>query len=213
VEVYVEHGVAMATDSGVAAWSFDLDHWGACGQGATETEAIAALKQLTRVDDVEIAERIEGDEGAFERDAAEATLPEVDATLRILRSARAETLRLVGSASPTQLDFVDESRQLPIWADWNTARQLAWHITDTESRYYLPRLGLPEKRRGTDLVDELRSSGAHVRASLATLGPAEVAVTDGEVWTSVKLLRRLAWHERGEFVPLRKLLARGSDGR
>lgn len=30
---------------------------------------------------------------------------------------------------------------------------------------------------------------------------------DGEVWTSVKVLRRLAWHERGELVAIRELLA------
>ncbi|MDQ2847555.1 MAG: hypothetical protein M3Y77_14675 [Actinomycetota bacterium] len=29
----------------------------------------------------------------------------------------------------------------------------------------------------------------------------------GQVWSSVKLLRRLAWHERGELVVLRRLLS------
>jgi hypothetical protein len=31
--------------------------------------------------------------------------------------------------------------------------------------------------------------------------------SDGEVWTTVKLLRRLAWHERGELEAIKSLLA------
>jgi hypothetical protein len=198
----------MARDDGVAAWTFDLSHWGACGQGATESDAVANLLAFTGESSAVVVEWIDGDEGAFERDFVTVRQDELAETLRILSDARTETIELVEQASDAELDRIDPDRTLPNWADWTSARRLAWHIADTESRYYLPRMGLPAKPRGPDLVTELRSSAIHVRSTLTELDSIAVASTEGEVWTSVKLLRRLAWHERVELVPLRRLLAR-----
>jgi hypothetical protein len=77
---------------------------------------------------------------------------------------------------------------------------MAWHVADTESRYYLPRLGLPSRPREADLLPELQRSAAHVHAAVRRVAPALLRRSDGEVWTTTKLLRRLAWHERGELV-------------
>jgi hypothetical protein len=96
---------------------------------------------------------------------------------------------------------------LPEWARWRTARQLAWHIADTESRYYLTGLGVPARARAADLTSELRESHSHVRAALRTLPPDRTIQHNGAEWTTVKVLRRLAWHEIGELVVLRRLLA------
>jgi hypothetical protein len=85
---------------------------------------------------------------------------------------------------------------------------MAWHVADTESRYYLPALGLPTRPREADLLEELRRSGAHVRAAVTAAAPALVRRSRGEVWTTTKLLRRLAWHERGELVVMRRLAER-----
>ncbi len=86
---------------------------------------------------------------------------------------------------------------------------MAWHIADTESRYYLPQLDLPALPKGVDLLDELHRSYEYVRETLTRLAPDRHRVTDtGEEWTTVKVLRRLAWHERSELITMCRLLER-----
>jgi hypothetical protein len=201
VLVYVERGVALATDSGVAAWSYEPELWGCCGQGPDEASALAGLSRGPVI----VAERVDGDERAFTPDLLPATPPQRDATLEILARARAETIALIGSTPDELLDRDDPDRTLPSFAGWRTLRQMAWHLADTESRYYLPSLGLPGRPRLPDLLDELVESAEHVRRTLGTAAP-DLTRSDGScVWTTVKLLRRLAWHEPAELTPMRAL--------
>jgi hypothetical protein len=202
VLAYVETGVAMASDSGVAAWSYEPSLWGRCGQGPDEATALAALTP----EPVTVAERVGGDERAFGPDLLPATTAQRQATLDILARARAETIRLVAGASAEILDRDDPARALPSFAGWRTLRQMAWHLTDTESRYYLPSLGLPARPRLPDLLKELAASGEHVRRTLATIPP-DLRTDSAEVWTTTKLLRRLAWHEPAELTTMRALAA------
>ena len=211
LRAYVETGVDLAGTGGVAAWSLDLSHWGRCGQGDTERQAVADLAVRCGWPDarsVEVIERIHGDEQAFERDLEPPARAEVEATMVVLDEVRPRTIELVAAATETALDRDDPARVLPGWASWRTPRQLAWHLADTESRYYLPSLGLPSRDRADDLVAELSRSAQQVRHVLDTL-PANSLVSreQGEVWTTVKLLRRLAWHERGELEVLTRLLS------
>lgn len=212
LSVFVETGVNLAGTGAVAAWVFDPAHWGSCGQGATEDEAIAdLLHQCGAVGErhtgTVVRERTHGDEQAFQRDLLDPSPVERDLTRSILRDVRRRTLALVRDAAQDVLDRADPARGLPEWASWHTARQLAWHLADTESRYYLPSLGLPAKERAADLVTELEESAAHVARVLDGLPPTALVRRDrGEVWTSVKVLRRLAWHERSELVVLERLL-------
>ena len=150
-----------------------------------------------------------GDEQAFARDLHGPTGQEIAVTLDVLEDVRPKALALVAAASAEQLDRDDPSRVLPPWASWRTARALVWHLADTESRYYLPSLALPSRARSPDLYAELRLSAEHVRNVVEHL-PTEPLVRHegGEVWTSVKLLRRLAWHERSELRVLEALLSR-----
>ncbi|MBM7786250.1 DinB family protein [Tenggerimyces flavus] len=198
--VYVENGVAMAFDRGSAAWTFDLDWWGVCGQGVDEE---AALAELTRQvgEGLVVAERIEGDEGLFARDRLPCTEAGRQRTLAILAEVRADTIALVRACSDEVLDWDDPERQLPTYARWRTIRQLAWHVVDTESRYYLPSTGLGYREPLPNLVDELEASAGHVRSTIATMPP-DAASTG---WSAVKLLRRLAWHERGELEVMRAI--------
>jgi len=207
VAVYVETDVNMASTGGAVAWTFDLRWWGVVGQGDDEAAAVAALASRLGDVDVRVVERISGDEQAFARDLDPPRPDEVDATLAVLAAARVETLDLVANATPEDLDRADPTRRLPSWASWVTARDVAWHIADTESRYYLPSLGLPARDRLPDLIEELPASAVHVERVLAALPTTPLVRRErGEVWTSVKLLRRLAWHEPGELVVLRSLL-------
>ncbi|HZD71926.1 MAG TPA: DinB family protein, partial [Actinomycetes bacterium] len=190
-----------------------LDLWGTCGQGLQEADAVAALEHAAArarggAQQVVAVERIHGDEQAFARDHQPATPAEQTQTLAILRAARQQTLALVSACPDAVLDWDDPQRVLPPWASWRTLRQMAWHVADTESRYYLPRLGLTGRPREADLLEELQRSAAHVQAAVGSVPPALLQRSGGEVWTTTKLLRRLAWHERGELVVMRQLAER-----
>lgn len=200
----------MASDSTTVAWLFDDKFWGICGQGDDEPAALAELGliALGRGDPaaLDVVERVRGDELAFERDRQPATDRQRALTIGILEVARVETIELIGSCTPAMLDFDDPDRTLPAWASWRTLRQMAWHLVNTESRYYLPSLGLGYREPATDLLAELDASRAHVRAVVEAM-PLDLTSADGN-WTSTKLLRRLAWHERSELVTMRAMAAK-----
>lgn len=212
LQAYVESGVGAHVDDAVVAWVFDLDLWGSCGQGTREASALDALARAAG--DVrghvpmQVVERIHGDEQAFARDQRPAADSERARTLEILAEARRGTLALIAACPDPVLDWDDPERVLPAWASWRTLRGMAWHVADTESRYYLPGLGLPARPREGDLLEELQRSSEHVRAVVATVAPDLVREAPGQVWTTTKLLRRLAWHERGELVVMRQLAER-----
>jgi uncharacterized damage-inducible protein DinB len=183
---------------------------GTCGQGLQETAAVAALADAAArargtAQHVVVVERIHGDEQAFGRDHQPATAGERAQTLAILSAARQQTLALISACPDAVLDWDDPQRVLPPWASWRTLRQMAWHVADTESRYYLPALGLPARAREGDLLEELQRSAEHVRTAVSNVALARVRRSEGEVWTTTKLLRRLAWHERGELVVMQRL--------
>lgn len=207
LDVYVESGVGGHIDNATQAWVFYLDYWGTCGQGDDEPAALADLARRTRVASLRVVERVVGDELAFERDRMPATRAERARTQEILDACRAETIELIRSATDAELDYDDPERVLPAWATWRTSRQLARHITDTETRYYLASLGVEPPPRAPDLLVELVRSAEHVRGTLPTLPPDLLVDEGGQVWTTTKVLRRLAWHEAGELVVIRRLLA------
>lgn len=205
-EIYLESGINMASTGGAAAWAFTDETWGVCIQGATVEEAIANWTQ--RVGPATIAELIEGDEQAFSRDHRPAEDRELALTLEILTEQRRRAITLLDSLDDATLDYDDPERIMPTWASWRTIRQTLWHLCDTESRYYLPSTGLPSRVPVADLRAELILSHQHVVNVLMDLPRDLVRPEGGEVWTSTKLLRRLAWHERGELDALDDLLAR-----
>jgi hypothetical protein len=199
----------MASDAGSAAWSFDLDLWGVCAQGPDPAAALSAFR--ARYGEAEVAEAIEGDEQAFSRDLQPATDAELLTTMTILDRQRVRSLRVLRLPDEV-LDRDDPERVLPHWAGWRTIRQTLWHIADTESRYYLPHCELPSRPRAAGLEAELVESAAHVRTVLSDLPRSIDARLGGEIWTSTKLLRRLAWHEAGELQAIGDLLTRWGEG-
>ncbi len=209
VSAYVENGVSLAHESGSAAWVFDPDLWGVCGQGTDEGAALRDLARMLghRVE-ITVVERLWGDGQVFERDRLPCTEEERRLTLDILAGTRAQTVALLVSCTPEELDSVDHNRALPSFASWRTLREMGWHVTDTECRYYLPAAGLPSRPPEPDLLTELRVGAVHVRDQVERMAPGVVVEQDGDVWTTVKLLRRLAWHERAELAVMRTMLGR-----
>lgn len=203
-QVFVETGAALAFDDGAAAWSFDLDLWGRCVQSTTSSQALREFR--SRYGTARVAETIHGDEQAFVRDLQPLRDAELEATLSIHAAQRARAVMLASSLPAAALDHVDEARALPSFARWRTIRQMLWHVADTESRYYLPSLGLSSRPRAGDLLAELATSAQHVRTALVTMPRDVVTRRRGEVWTATKMARRLAWHERGELDAIEDLL-------
>ena len=70
---------------------------------------------------------------------------------------------------------------------------------------------LPQLDDIADFEDELDRSALHIRQVLRSMPLTFRTEHRGEAWTPVKLLRRLAWHERVVFVFLRRrLLTQGA---
>jgi hypothetical protein len=210
VDAYVESGVGMAWDDTFVAWTFDLDTWGRCGQGLDEASALADLRDELRragVDatDIRVVERVHGDELAFERDAWPASDDERAATLAILESARTTTLALLDACPDELLDVDNPERVLPAFARWRTLRAMFWHVADADCRYYLGGLGLETRPRAADLATEMIECTAHVRRVVGAMPLDRAARDDQGHWTSTKVLRRLAWHERSELRAMRDL--------
>ena len=182
----------MAFDAGAAVWCFDDDLWGRCVQGPTENAATDAFTQAPGP--VHVVERISDDELAFERDLVPASQRQVELTLRILAEQRKRAISLATRLPDVAFDRDDPTRLMPRWAQWRTIRDTLWHIPDTESRYYLPSLGVPAADRAATLIDELHASAERVRRTLPSLSRGRVVV-GAETWTAANL-RRLAWHER-----------------
>jgi hypothetical protein len=145
IEAYVEVGVALATDSGVAAWSYAPSLWGRCGQGPDEATALAALTDRPTV----VVERVVGDEQAFSADFRPATPAQRDATLAVLARARAETLALVAGTPDEVLDRDDPDRVLPAFASWRTLPPNSSPCTPSPPD--------PTRRRGVMMTAYIRS--------------------------------------------------------
>src|ERR1700735_4459909 len=92
VSVFVEADAGMAHDHTTAAWAFDLDLWGCCGQGHDERRALAELAAAIGGQvQLSVAERVTGDEQAFARDRQPATGEEREVTARIPAAGRPAT--------------------------------------------------------------------------------------------------------------------------
>jgi hypothetical protein len=89
---------------------------------------------------------------------------------------------------------------------WRTPRAIAEHLIADASGAYLKRLSLPVMSPRGELFDDLVASGKHLQQVIRTMPRDRVTDHRGEVWTSVKFLRRQAWHEGVEQVFLRRRL-------
>lgn len=208
-QVFIENGVAMRYDAGSTVWSFDGDLWGRCVQDETEPRALARFEEL--YGPCSVMERIEGDERSFARDRVPATDAQRRWTRKILSGQHDRAIRLLRAIPVRALDFDDPDQQIASYATWRTPRLVFWHIADTESRYYIPRCGLPDRDRLPDLEQELMASHAYAMQTIDSIGAEANLTTGHEEWTSVKLFRRLAYHERVELDIIEAMVSAWSE--
>jgi hypothetical protein len=208
MEVVVDASDPIARLREVAVWSFDLSAWGECTQAPSESDALSpfAARVHLEPEQLQVVERITGPEAIFFKDTLPASDEQIAKTIEILSEQRARTLAIVASTTDTELDAEEEGVVQPGWMTWRTPRQILRHIADTEARAYPRWCGLPELEPVEDLRLELARSALHVRDTINEMPRTFRTEHRGEVWTPVKLLRRLAWHERVESVFLRRRL-------
>jgi hypothetical protein len=207
LKVYVDAADGMAGLGEVAVWSFEPELWGECTQAPTEDVALEKFRRRCGRADLVVEERITGPEQVFARDHRPASDDEIDATLRRLRNQRAATIDLILRADAAgALDVEDESVEQPSWMPWRTPRAIAQHLIADAAGAYLKRLALPVISPKGALIDDLIASGAHLQQVVQNLPRDRVTEYAGERWTSVKFLRRQAWHEGVEQVFLRRRL-------
>lgn len=207
LKVYVDAADGMAGLGEVAVWSFDLALWGECTQAASESVAMKKFAQRCNRSDLVVEERITGPDQVFDRDYRPATDAEIDTTLRKLEMQRSITIELIVRAGAAgALDAQDISVVQPAWMTWRTPRTIAEHLIADACGAYLKRLALPVITPQGELIDDLVASGTHLHQVIQDMPRDRVTSYKGEVWTSVKFLRRQAWHEGVEQVFLRRRL-------
>lgn len=199
----------MARLGEVAIWSFDLEAWGECTQAPDDTSALTLFSRRVHVapNELRVAERITGPRAVFKQDLAPASDEQIARTLQLLELHRSRTLSLLDAVSEDDLDTQDPTVEQPPWMPWRTPRQILHHIADTEARAYPRWCGLPQLGQVDDLRTELEASARHIGRVILEMPRSFTTEHRGETWTPVKLLRRLAWHERIELIFLRRRLS------
>jgi hypothetical protein len=127
----------------------------------------------------------------------------VDLTTRLLGASREDLLRTVDQVPEAALDWDPPYLSFAPWATWRSIRQILAHIANTETHYYLAKIGwvpmcapaqgdgdwreyLQRHRAETlDRLRELRVSGDLRR----------VRQCPDDEWSVSKVLRRLVRHE------------------
>ena len=238
VALAIRQGVDVGDAGGVEAAALDIEHWGLDAYGRDETDALEQLTSVAHSrftafleahgdscrasDEVTVVSHQThlNEEGAYDFERESARVDERARTLELHGWARADLLKMLRDAAEEELDWADPDRELPSWAWWDTPRKMAWHCAITETRYYLGRLGIappdpfaaltrPLPAPSTsDLLELLFISQEHVRLWVERLPDCLVVETEDEVWTTRKVLRRLAGHERDENHVTASLLAK-----
>lgn len=208
MEVVLDASDPIARLGEVAVWSFDLSAWGECAQAPTDVDALSrfAARAGLEPEQLHVAERITGSQALFRDDTLPVSDAQIARTVDVLDQQRARTLSIVAAATDADLDAEGDDVAQPAWMSWRTPRQILRHIADTEARAYPRWCGLAELEPVEDLRVELVRSALHVRDIIMGMPRSFETEHRGEVWTPVKLLRRLAWHERVESVFLRRRL-------
>ena len=161
------------------------------------------LPQATWSGGLEVVERVSGDEVLFSVDRMAVAAEKVDAAIKLLKASREDLLKTLEHVPEAALDWDPPYSSFAPWASWRTIRQVLAHIANTETHYYLSKIGcepvgspvhgdedwrefLVRHRVETiDRLHELRATGDLRR----------VRGHPDDEWSVSKVLRRLVRHE------------------
>jgi len=138
----------------------------------------------------------------FRHDWKPLSAQDVERGLQILTWSRADLLDTVYGLSPDQLSIKSPGER------WSIAGILR-HVGGAEW-WYLNNLGVafPEGNLPDEAFSRLESVRTHLVEMLpAMIGSKKVLGAFGEFWSSRKILRRAAWHERDHTWHIRKLIS------
>ena len=167
-----------------------------------------------QVEQVEVVERVTGNEILFSSDYQAATPQFVDETIALLDATRTELLEAISEVTDDVLDWDPPYRHFPSWAHWHTIRQILVHIANTETHYYLPCINI-----ATDIAPasehapwqaylarhrEVAVEALHILKTSHDL--ARIRFYDDGAWSVRKALRRLVWHERLHTKSIRRII-------
>jgi len=151
----------------------------------------------------QVVERVSGDEVMFSIETEPVRVEMVDLTVKLLGASRKDLLQTVEHLPEIALDWDPPYSSFAPWATWRSIRQILAHIANTETHYYLAKIGwrplsgqAPEdgdwreflvghRAETLDRLSELRDSSDLCRIRRCV---------DDE-WSVSKVLRRLVRHE------------------
>jgi hypothetical protein len=152
---------------------------------------------------VEVVERISGDEVMFAADNGEVLPDLIDLAVRLLGASRSDLLATVGQLPEAALDWNPPYRSFASWATWRTVRQVLAHVANTETHYYLAKIGYaPRCAAAREDGDWRTFLGEHRAETLGRLHELQASVdrcrisrSQDDEWSVAKVLRRLVRHE------------------
>jgi len=225
VRVWLLEGLDNA-EPGFQAWA--LDYLGLATWAPTRDEVLERMPAkyeeyrawlgVHRFGDLEpgsridIAEEIHGDEVLFTPDRRPTTESEINRTVQLLQASRSDLISVLEDLPAAALDWDPPYERFLPWASWRTARQVAVHIANTETHYYLTAIGFDPPWEPVPSDSEWHSFLADRRADairfISELRGASdlVRVDNTEAWSVRKVLRRMVWHERLHTKSLRRIL-------
>ncbi len=230
-KVYLHRVLDEDGESGYLAWIPSC--LGFATWGETENEVLAKVPEKlleyirfrerfgvpcpagSRLSEVEVAERVSGNEILFDWDYLPATPSLIDETIGLLHATRTHLLSLVAGLSDDALDWNPPYRRFSTWANWRTIRQILVHIANAETHYYLPNIGIhpavpPAGSRDPwkhNLRKHRNVTTEALRKLKAEQDLSRVHFFDAEGgWSVGKVLRRLVWHERLHFKSIERII-------
>jgi hypothetical protein len=153
--------------------------------------------------EVQVVERVSGDEILFSLDKCAVSPEQVDLTAQLLAASRSDLLATVGKLPEAVLDWDPPYRSFLPWATWRTVRQILAHLANTETHYYLAWIGFVPRTSPAPadgdwqafLAEHRSETLSRLRELRDDSDRRRVVNRDGEEWSAAKVLRRLVRHE------------------
>jgi len=152
---------------------------------------------------LEVVERVSGDEVLFSADRSAGSAQTVDLAIRLLEASRKDLLRVMDGVPEGAMDWDPPYSSFASWATWRSIRQILAHIANTETHYYLAKIGwrpvcapAQERAEWREFLHEHRTETVNRLRELCASGDlCRLRQRPDDEWSVSKVLRRLIRHE------------------